>query len=66
VITVGDVKMMASKGKLSSDIYIAAFDDIANSVKGASEAQSKTMSGMLSTLKDDFSIIVAYFSKAFV
>jgi tape measure domain-containing protein len=62
-ITVGDVKMMASKGKLSSDIYIAAFDDIANSVKGASEAQSKTMSGMLSTLKDDFSIISGVLAK---
>jgi tape measure domain-containing protein len=62
-ITVGDVKMMASKGKLSSDIYIAAFDDIAKSVKGASEAQSKTMSGMLSTLKDDFSIVAGVLAK---
>jgi tape measure domain-containing protein len=62
-ITVGDVKMMASKGKLTSDIYIAAFDNIANSVKGASEAQSKTMSGMLSTLKDDFSIISGVLAK---
>jgi tape measure domain-containing protein len=62
-ITVGDVKMMASKGKLTSDIYVAAFDKIAKSVKGASAAQSQTMSGMLSTLKDDFSIVAGVLAK---
>ena len=62
-ITVGDVKMMASKGKLSSDIYVAAFDKIAKSVKVASAAQSQTMSGMISTLKDDFSIVAGVLAK---
>jgi tape measure domain-containing protein len=62
-VDVGAVKMMASKGKLTSDIYVAAFDKIAKSVKGASEAQSKTMSGMISTLKDDFSIVAGVLAK---
>jgi phage tail tape-measure protein len=48
---------------LTSDIYVAAFDKIAKSVKGASEAQSKTMSGMISTLKDDFSIVAGVLAK---
>jgi tape measure domain-containing protein len=60
---VGAVKMLASKGKLTSDIYVAAFDKIAKSVKGASAAQSQTMSGMLSTLKDDFSIVSGVLAK---
>jgi phage tail tape-measure protein len=55
--------MMASKGKLTSDIYVAAFDKIAKSVKGASAAQSQTMSGMISTLKDDFSIVAGVLAK---
>jgi tape measure domain-containing protein len=62
-IDVGAVKMMASKGKLTSDIYVAAFDKIAKSVKGASAAQSQTMSGMISTLKDDFSIVAGVLAK---
>lgn len=56
-ITIADVKKMASEGKLSSDIYIKAFNGIADSVKGASDAQSKTFSGMISTLKDNLGIL---------
>lgn len=55
-IMVKDVKKMASEGKLSSDIYIEAFNNIAKGVEGASEAQSKTFNGMLSTLKDNIKI----------
>ncbi|MDQ0414238.1 tape measure protein [Mesobacillus stamsii] len=56
-IMVKDVKKMASEGKLSSEIYVAAFDSIAKGVTGASEEQSKTFNGMLSTLKDNLSMI---------
>lgn len=56
-ITTGEVKQMASEGKLTSEIYIGAFNDIANGVKGASEAQSQTFLGMISTLKDNFAIL---------
>jgi tape measure domain-containing protein len=62
-ITVGDVKMMASKGKLTSDVYMKAFDDIANSVKGSSEAQSQTFTGMVSTIKDQLSILAGALAK---
>jgi tape measure domain-containing protein len=59
-ITVGDVKMMASQGKLTSDVYMKAFDDIANSVKGSSQAQSETFTGMVSTIKDQLSILAGH------
>jgi tape measure domain-containing protein len=62
-ITVGDVKMMASQGKLTSDVYMKAFDDIANSVKGSSEAQSETFTGMISTIKDQLSILAGALAK---
>jgi tape measure domain-containing protein len=62
-ITVGDVKMMASQGKLTSDVYMKAFDDIANSVKGSSQAQSETFTGMVSTIKDQLSILAGALAK---
>lgn len=52
-IAVGDVKKMASEGALTADIYNQALDSIANGTVGAMEAQSKTFSGMLSTIKDN-------------
>jgi tape measure domain-containing protein len=54
---VAAVKKMASEGKITSDLYIKAFDQVANSVKGSSEKQSKTLTGMLSTLQDNLSMI---------
>lgn len=62
-VNVAAVKKMASEGKITSKIYDEAFSNIAKSVKGASAAQSQTMSGMLSTLKDDFSIISGILAK---
>jgi tape measure domain-containing protein len=62
-ITVGDVKMMASQGKLTSDVYMKAFDDIANSVKGSADAQSQTFTGMVSTIKDQLSILAGALAK---
>lgn len=50
--TVADVKKMASEGKISADIYNEAIDSIASTTEGAMEAQSKTFSGMMSTLRD--------------
>lgn len=55
-IMVKDVKKLASEGLLTSDIYIEAFNSIAKGVEGASEDQSKTFVGMLSTLKDNIKI----------
>lgn len=56
-ITTGEVKQMASEGELTADIYLKAFDSIAKGVEGASEAQSKTFNGMISTLKDNLKMI---------
>ncbi len=55
--TAADVKMLASKGKLSSEVYIKAFDNISKGVKGASKAQSETFNGMISTMQDNLKII---------
>jgi tape measure domain-containing protein len=62
-VDVGAVKMLASQGKLSSDVYMKAFDSISASVKGASQAQSETFTGMISTLKDQLSILAGALAK---
>lgn len=62
-IMVKDVKKLASQGKLTSDVYISAFNSIAKSAEGASEAQSKTFNGMISTLKDNLSIFAGQIMK---
>lgn len=54
---VGAVKKMASEGTITSDIYLKAFDRIAKGVAGSSQKQSQTMTGMLSTLKDNATMI---------
>ncbi|SCJ00153.1 Phage-related minor tail protein [uncultured Clostridium sp.] len=51
-IAVGDVKKMASEGKLTTEIYNEALNSISGTTEGAMDAQSKTFSGMLSTIKD--------------
>lgn len=51
-ITTAEAKKMASDGKISSEIYLNAFNEISNGVKGASEAQSQTFNGMISSLSD--------------
>lgn len=51
-VSVADVKKMASEGKLTSEIYNEALNSIASTTEGAMDAQSKTFSGMLSTIKD--------------
>jgi tape measure domain-containing protein len=53
-VQVKDVKKLASEGKVTADVYSEAFNRISGEVKGASEAQSKTFTGMISTLRDNF------------
>lgn len=60
---VAAVKQMASQGKISADVYMKAFNGVADSVKGASAAQSQTFTGMISTLKDDWDILAGALSK---
>lgn len=62
-ITTAQVKQMASNGKLTADVYMKAFNDVAKSVKGASDAQSQTFGGMISTFKDDLGILSGALSK---
>lgn len=54
-INTADVKKWASEGKISADIYQSALDNLASSVEGGMEKQSKSFSGMISTLKDNMS-----------
>lgn len=62
-VTTGEVKKMASEGKITSDVYMKAFNSVAGSVKGASDAQSQTFSGLMSTMKDDWEMISGELSK---
>ena len=52
-VTVAEVKRMASEGKLTSEIYNKAIDNMAKTTEGAMDAQSKTFNGMISTLEDN-------------
>lgn len=56
-VNVAEVRKMAGEGKITSDIYTAAFDNIAKSVEGSAKSQSQTFSGMLSTIKDNIQIL---------
>lgn len=60
---VGAVRKLASQGKISSDIYMKAFNDVANTVKGSADKQSQTFNGMISTMKDDLSMISGALAK---
>lgn len=56
-VNVAAVRKLASEGKITSDIYMAAFDDIAKSVEGSADRQSKTFLGMISTIQDNIQIL---------
>lgn len=56
-VNVAAVRKLASEGKITSDIYMAAFDNIAKSVEGSADKQSQTFSGMISTLQDNIKIL---------
>jgi tape measure domain-containing protein len=64
-VMVKDVKKLASEGKITSEVYNAAFDRIAGGVEGASKKQSKTFNGMISTLKDNFGMLAGAMSEPF-
>lgn len=52
-VSVAEVKNMAGQGKITADIYNEAINKIASSTEGAMDKQSKTFSGMLSTIQDN-------------
>ena len=54
-INTSEVKKWASEGMISADIYQSALDNLASSVEGGMVKQSKSFSGMVSTLKDNMS-----------
>ena len=54
-INTADVKKWASEGKISAEVYQKALDNIASGVEGGMSKQSKSFSGMISTLKDNMS-----------
>lgn len=56
-VTVAEVKKMASDGKLTAEIYNGAIDSMAEATAGAMDAQSKTFSGMMSTLEDTLTVL---------
>ena len=56
-LTVGEVKKMASEGKISADMYNQALESIAGTTEGAMKLQSETFSGLMSTLQDNLSVL---------
>lgn len=60
---VANVKKMASQGKITADIYDKAINKIAESTKGGMEKQSLTLNGLISTLKDNMSVLAGELSK---
>lgn len=52
-VSVAEVKNMAGQGKITADIYNEAINSIASTTEGAMDKQSKTFSGMLSTIEDN-------------
>jgi len=58
------LKDLRAQGKISSDDVAKAFETLANTkFAGALERQSKTLSGSISTLKDNVSLLAASFGK---
>ena len=62
-INTADVKKWASEGKISSDIYQNALDSLAKGVEGGMTKMSKSFSGQLSTMKDNFEQMAGTLSK---
>lgn len=62
-VPVAQVKKLASEGKVTADVYNKAIDSIANKTTGAMENQSKTFSGMMSTLGDNLTMLAGALAK---
>lgn len=60
--SVAEVQKLASEGKITADVFIKAFKNMQGPLakfKGAMEAQSKTLRGMWSTMKDTVTLALA-------
>ena len=62
-INTADVKKWASEGKISSEVYQKALDNLAKGVEGGMEKMSKSFNGQLSTMKDNFEQMAGILSK---
>ena len=62
-INTADVKKWASEGKISSDVYQNALDNLAKGVEGGMAKMSKSFNGQLSTMKDNFEQMAGIISK---
>ena len=62
-INTADVKKWASEGKISSDVYQSALDNLAKGVEGGMAKMSKSFNGQLSTMKDNFEQMAGTLSK---
>ena len=62
------IRKLVSQGKVSAEVFQKAFASLSaagGQFEGSLEKQSRTISGALSTLGDNFSILQAEFGKAF-
>ena len=62
-INTSEVKKWASEGKITADVYQSALDNLAKGVEGGMNKMSKSFSGQLSTMKDNFSQMAGVLSK---
>ena len=62
-ISTAEVKKWCSDGKISSEVYQKALDSLAKTVEGGMEKQSKSFSGMISTLQDNMSQLAGILAK---
>lgn len=62
-INISEVKKWASEGKITADVYQSALDNLAKGVEGGMNKMSKSFSGQLSTMKDNFSQMAGVLSK---
>lgn len=59
-VSVAEVQKMASEGEIAADTFITAFQEFSNqNFGGMMEAQSKTFSGAMSTIRDSLSMAIA-------
>lgn len=62
-ISTAEVKKWTSEGKVSADVYQKALDGLAKGVEGGMEKQSKSFSGMISTLQDNMGQLAGILAK---
>lgn len=62
-ISTAEVKKWTSDGKVSAEVYQKALDSLAKTVEGGMEKQSKSFSGMISTLEDNMGQLAGILAK---